>query len=113
MRNWNVNIPPARSTARTRPTTSGERPVDARRCVQALIVTYKNGAPVRLGDVAHVIDSVEDDKNFSNIYGGEYGKEGTMGVNLSVMRQPAATPSRSPTTSSAAAHLPGSDAAQR
>ena len=53
-----------------------------------LIVTYKNGAPVRLGDVAHVIDSVEDDKNFSKIYGGEYGKEGTMGVNLMVMRQP-------------------------
>ena len=43
---------------------------------------------MRLGDVAHVIDSVEDDKNFSKIYGGEYGKEGTMGVNLAVMRQP-------------------------
>jgi HAE1 family hydrophobic/amphiphilic exporter-1 len=41
-----------------------------------------------LGDVAHVIDSVEDDKNFSKIYGGEYGKEGTMGVSLAVMRQP-------------------------
>ena len=27
------------------------------------------------GEVAHVIDSVEDDKNFSKIYGGEYGKE--------------------------------------
>ncbi len=53
-----------------------------------LIVAYRNGAPVRLGDVANVIDSVEDDKNFSKIYGGEYGKEGTMGVNLAVMRQP-------------------------
>src|SRR5665811_2024294 len=53
-----------------------------------LIVTYRNGAPVRLGDIAHVIDSVEDNKNFSKIYGGEYGKEGTMGVNLAVMRQP-------------------------
>ena len=38
--------------------------------------------------MAHVIDSVEDDKNVSWIYGGEYGKEGTMGVNLAVMRQP-------------------------
>jgi len=27
-----------------------------------LIVTYRNGAPVRLRDIAHVIDSVEDDK---------------------------------------------------
>ncbi len=43
---------------------------------------------MRLGDVAHVIDSVEDDKQFSKIYGGEYGKEGTKGVNLAVMRQP-------------------------
>ncbi len=52
-----------------------------------LIVTYRNGAPVRLDDVAHVIDSVEDDKNTSLIYGGEYG-HGTRGVNLSIMRQP-------------------------
>ena len=53
-----------------------------------MVVAYRNGAPVRLGDVAHVIDSVEDDKQFSKIYGGEYGKEGTKGVSLAVMRQP-------------------------
>ena len=41
-----------------------------------------------MGDVAHVIDSVEDDKQFSKIYGGEFGKEGTKGVSLAVMRQP-------------------------
>ena len=35
-----------------------------------------------------MIDSVEDDKNFSQIYGGEYGTQGTRGVNLQVMRQP-------------------------
>ena len=28
------------------------------------------------------IDSMEDDKNFSKIYGGEYGTEGTRGVSL-------------------------------
>ncbi len=43
---------------------------------------------MRLGDVAHVIDSVEDDKQMSQIYGGEYGTEGTRGVSLAVMRQP-------------------------
>ena len=53
-----------------------------------LIVAYRNGAAVRLSDVAHVLDSVEDDKQMSLIYGGDYGKDGTRGVNLSVMRQP-------------------------
>src|SRR5581483_714998 len=43
---------------------------------------------VRLDEVARVIDSVEDDKNFSKIYGSEYGKDGIRGVNLAVMRQP-------------------------
>ena len=79
-----------------------------------LIVTYRNGAPVRLGDVAHVIDSVEDDKNFSKIYGGEYGKEGTMGVNLAVMRQPGSnTIEVTDNIKRLLPDLPGADAAQR
>jgi hydrophobic/amphiphilic exporter-1 (mainly G- bacteria), HAE1 family len=53
-----------------------------------LIVTYRNGAPVRLSEVARVIESVQDDKQTSLIYGGEYGVDGTRGVSLSVMRQP-------------------------
>ena len=89
IRNWNVNIPTGTLYG---PHTSYNVQVNGQlmraAAYKPLIVTYKNGAPVRLGDVAHVIDSVEDDKNFSKIYGGEYGKEGTMGVNLMVMRQP-------------------------
>ena len=89
IRNWNVNIPTGTLYG---PHTSYNVQVNGQlmraAAYKPLIVTYKNGAPVRLGDVAHVIDSVEDDKNFSKIYGGEYGKEGTMGVNLAVMRQP-------------------------
>src|ERR1035441_7962308 len=53
-----------------------------------MIVAYRDGAPVRLRDVANVIDSVQDDKQISLIYGGEYGTEGTQGISLSVMRQP-------------------------
>ena len=89
IRNWNVNMPTGTLYG---PHTAYNVQVNGQLMRAAdykpLIVTYKNGAPVRLGDVAHVIDSVEDDKNFSKIYGGEYGKEGTMGVNLAVMRQP-------------------------
>ncbi|HEX3742545.1 MAG TPA: efflux RND transporter permease subunit [Bryobacteraceae bacterium] len=53
-----------------------------------LVVAYRNGAAVRLGDVANVIDSVQDDKQFAMIYGGEYGKQGTKGITMAVFRQP-------------------------
>src|ERR1035437_9712526 len=53
-----------------------------------VIVAYRNGAPVRLGDVANVVDSVEDDKQTALIYGGEYGSQGTKGITMAVMRQP-------------------------
>jgi len=46
-----------------------------------LIVKYVNGAPVRLGEVANVIDSVENDK----VAGWLNGKRS---INLAVLRQP-------------------------
>ena len=89
LRNWNVNIPTGTLFGPKRSyniTANGQlmKAVD----YKPLIVTYKNGAAVRLRDVANVLDSVEDDKNFSKIYGGEFGKEGIRGVSLAVMRQP-------------------------
>ncbi len=89
LRNWNVNIPTGTLFGPRRSyniTANGQlmRAAD----YKPLIVTYRNGAPVRLDEVAHVIDSIEDDKNFSKIYGGEYGTDGTRGVSLAVMRQP-------------------------
>src|ERR1017187_8824407 len=89
LRNWNVNLPTGTLYG---PNTAYNIQVNGHlmraKDYKPLIVTYKNGAPVHLDEVAHVIDSVEDDKNFSQIYGAEYGKQGTRGVNLSVMRQP-------------------------
>jgi len=94
IKNWNVNLPTGtlygRKTA-YQVQANGQlmRAADYR----PLIVTYRNGAPVRLSDVAHVIDSVQDDKQMSLIYDhggahGEYGTQGTRGVSLAVMRQP-------------------------
>jgi hydrophobic/amphiphilic exporter-1 (mainly G- bacteria), HAE1 family len=88
LRDWNVNVPTGTLFGPTKSyniTATGQlmKAMD----YKPLIVTFRNGAPVRLEDVAHVIDSMEDDKNLSLIYGGEYGM-GTRGVNLSVMRQP-------------------------
>uniref|UniRef100_Q01VQ1 Acriflavin resistance protein n=1 Tax=Solibacter usitatus (strain Ellin6076) TaxID=234267 RepID=Q01VQ1_SOLUE len=89
LRNWNVNVPTGTLYGDH---TAYQIQVNGQlmrsQAYKPLIVAYKNGAPVRLGDVANVIDSVEDDKNFSRIFGAEYGKDGTTGVSLAVMRQP-------------------------
>ena len=46
-----------------------------------LIVAYRNGAPVRLGDVAHVTDSVENERNL-NWFNGQRN------IQLNIVRQP-------------------------
>jgi HAE1 family hydrophobic/amphiphilic exporter-1 len=48
---------------------------------QQLIVTYRNGNPIRLGDVATIIDSVQNDKTASWF-------NGTRSIILAVQRQP-------------------------
>ncbi|HWE76786.1 MAG TPA: efflux RND transporter permease subunit [Stellaceae bacterium] len=48
---------------------------------QNLIVAYRNGAPVRLKDVAKAVDSVEDDRQAS-------WYNGNLGILLAVQRQP-------------------------
>ncbi len=50
-----------------------------------LIVAYRNGSPVRLGDVAEVIDSVENDKSAAWFFDGT-GQQRSM--ILAVQRQP-------------------------
>ncbi len=62
----------------SRPPTSFQR-----RSVRKLIVAYQNGAAVRLGDVATVIDSVEDRRNA----GLSNGKPAVLVI---ISRQPAA-----------------------
>ncbi|HTO83471.1 MAG TPA: multidrug efflux RND transporter permease subunit [Methylomirabilota bacterium] len=46
-----------------------------------LIVTYRNGAPVRLGEIAHIIDGVENNRT-----AGWYN--GTRSITLAIQRQP-------------------------
>ena len=48
-----------------------------------LIVAYRNGAPVRLADIAEVLDSVEDTRNSTYL-------NGKPGINLDIRRQPGA-----------------------
>src|SRR6185312_8130546 len=89
LKNWNVNIPTGTLYGpHTAYNIQANGQLMHAENYKSLIVTYRNGAAVRLDQVANVIDSVEDDKNFSRIYGGEYGKDGIRGINLAVMRQP-------------------------
>jgi hydrophobic/amphiphilic exporter-1 (mainly G- bacteria), HAE1 family len=53
-----------------------------------MIVSYHNGAPVRLSEVANVIDSVEDNKQMAMMYGESFGAKGKPIVMLAVSRQP-------------------------
>jgi HAE1 family hydrophobic/amphiphilic exporter-1 len=53
-----------------------------------MIVAYRNGAPVRLNQVARVIDSVQDDKQIAKMFSREFGESGTSMVQLQVSRQP-------------------------
>jgi hydrophobic/amphiphilic exporter-1 (mainly G- bacteria), HAE1 family len=46
-----------------------------------LIIAYRNGAPVRVGDVAQVVDSVENERN-SSWFNGERN------IQVSIVRQP-------------------------
>src|SRR5947207_914729 len=48
---------------------------------RTLVVTYRNGAPVRLQDIANVVDSVENNRVASWF-------NGSRGVTLAVQRQP-------------------------
>ncbi len=90
IKNWNVNTPTGtlygdKTAYNVQANGQLMRAADYR----PMIVTYRNGAPVRLEDVAHVIDSIEDDKNFSRIYGADFnGRDGIRGINLAIMRQP-------------------------
>ena len=89
LQNWNVNIPTGTLYgSHTAYNVQVNGQLMRAPQYRPMIVAYRNGAPVRLRDVANVIDSVQDDKQISLIYGGEYGTEGVQGISLSVMRQP-------------------------
>jgi len=86
LKNWNVNLPTGQLFGRTATyniQAAGQLMNAA--AFKPVVVAYRNGAPVRLDQVANVIDSVEDNKNVSWLY----TKAGAQRViNLSVMRQP-------------------------
>ena len=89
VQNWNVNIPTGTLFGpHTAFNVEANGQLTRAMEYRPLIVAYRHGAPVRLDEVAHVIDSVEDDKQSAVLYGQEFGAGGTPAVVMGVARQP-------------------------
>jgi hydrophobic/amphiphilic exporter-1 (mainly G- bacteria), HAE1 family len=89
IQNWNVNIPTGTLFGpHTAYTVLANGQLSRAMEYRPMVVAYRNGAPVRLDEMALVIDSVEDDKQAAIMYGDEFGKAGTPCVQLGVARQP-------------------------
>src|SRR5712692_6978737 len=90
LQNWNVNLPTGQLFGRSATfniKAAGQlMNADA---FKTVVVAYRNGAPVRLSQVANVIDSVENVFNGSWFYRKENGvPTSTRAITLQVMRQP-------------------------
>lgn len=87
IQNWNVNLPTGTlfGPHQAYNVQSNGQLMNAA-AYRPLVVSWKNGAPVRLEQLATVIDSVEDERTGAWTY--QAGKEGKRAINLMVMRQP-------------------------
>src|SRR5471032_326266 len=86
LQNWNVNTPTGQLFGRDATfNIKAEGQLMNADAFKPIIVSYKNGAPVRLDQLATVLDNVEDNKNASWLY----TKAGSRrAINLQIMRQP-------------------------
>ena len=86
LKNWNVNLPTGSIIGPQRAFTlmaSGQLMNAAE--YRPVVVAYRGGTPVRLGELGRVIDSVEDDKTASWFY---RHNEGNRAIILAIQRQP-------------------------
>ena len=86
LQNWNVNLPTGQlfGPAQTFNIKAAGQLNNAEQ-FRPIIITYRQGAPVRLEQVANVLDSVEDTRNISWFYTREGGQRA---INMQVQRQP-------------------------
>jgi HAE1 family hydrophobic/amphiphilic exporter-1 len=86
IQNWNVNLPTGQlfGAQQTFNIKAGGQLNNAAQ-FRPIVVTYRKGAPVRLEEVATVLDSVEDTRNAAWYY---TSKGGQRAINMGVQRQP-------------------------
>jgi HAE1 family hydrophobic/amphiphilic exporter-1 len=92
LQNWNVNLPTGQlfGPGATYNIKTGGQLMNAN-AFRPVVVTYRNGAPVRLEQVANVVDSVENVFNGTWIYSKPETGEPPVkekSISLQVMRQP-------------------------
>jgi hydrophobic/amphiphilic exporter-1 (mainly G- bacteria), HAE1 family len=86
LNNWNVNTPLGTLYGPHRAfTVQANGQLMNADAFKPMIVVWRDGAPVRLRDIANVYDSVEDDKNASWLY---TATDVERSVTLMIMRQP-------------------------
>ncbi len=86
LQNWNVNLPTGQlfGAHQTFNIKAGGQLRNAAQ-FRPIIVTYRQGKPVRLEQVANVVDSIEDTMNATWFYTHEGGQRA---INLALKRQP-------------------------
>jgi HAE1 family hydrophobic/amphiphilic exporter-1 len=86
LQNWNVNLPTGQlfGPAQTFNIKAAGQLNNAEQ-FRPIIITYRQGAPIRLEQVANVLDSVEDTRNSSWFYTRDGGQRA---INMQVQRQP-------------------------
>jgi len=90
LQNWNVNIPTGQlfGSSSTYNIKAAGQLMNAA-AFRPIVVSYRDGAPVRLDQVANVIDSIENVFNGSWFYSKENGVPRTQrAITLQVLRQP-------------------------
>jgi hydrophobic/amphiphilic exporter-1 (mainly G- bacteria), HAE1 family len=90
LQNWNVNLPTGQlfGPNTTYNIKAAGQLTDAA-AFRPIVVSYREGKPVRLDQVAHVVDSVESVYNTAWVYSKENGiPHATRAITLQVMRQP-------------------------
>ncbi len=87
LRNWNVNVPTGTIVGPHRAYTlqaSGQL-MNAEQ-YKSMVVTYRNGAPVRLEELGNVVDGVEDERTASWFFNSD--GDTTRAITLGIQRQP-------------------------
>src|SRR5471030_1311779 len=86
LQNWNVNTPTGQLFGDATYNIKASGQLMNADAFKPVVVAYRNGAAVRLDQLANVIDNVEDNKNASWLYTKRSGAR--RAINLQVMRQP-------------------------
>jgi len=85
LQNWNVNLPTGQLFGEETFNIQARGQLQTADAFKPLVIAYRNGAPLRLSQVATVVDDVEDNHNASWLYTKDNAQRS---ISLSVMRQP-------------------------